>query len=140
MVRIIAVLLSTFVLFACATGPTMRELQSQIPALSEGKGRIHFYRESSPFGAAIQPIVWLNGKNVGETIPGGVFYRDVSPGNYTVKIATEVKRIINFELKAGQNRYVRMEVGIGVMAARITPLLVPEQEAKPQVMSLSLIK
>ena len=140
MVRNIAVLLSALVLFACAGGPTLREQQPQLPNLSEGKGRIFFFRVKRFAGSGIQPSVFLNGKKVGTAVPGGVFYRDVLAGNYLVNITTEVRKQFNFEIKTGQTRYIKMIMGIGWLFARVTPILVLEQEAMPQIMRLSLMQ
>ncbi len=70
---------------------------------------------------------------VGNSVPGGVFFKDVKPGNYVVATATEVERRLSFTLTAGQTRYVKTSVSIGILVGRVVPELVD-----PEVGSLAI--
>jgi Protein of unknown function (DUF2846) len=120
----------------CATGPKLTEVQSKIPPIPTGRGRIWFYRSTS-FGAAIQPSVHLNGEKVGEAVPHGVYYRDVSPGDYNVLLSTEVDRRLTFTVANGEERFVRLVVTFGLIAARVYPELVGAAEARAEIASLA---
>ena len=107
-----------FLLAGCASGPTVSEMQSAIPALDPKLGRIYFYREGT-MGGAIQPSVLLNGEKVGDAVPNGFFYVDRAPGKYIAAAITEVERNVEFALKPGETVYVRLRATFGAIAARI---------------------
>jgi hypothetical protein len=110
----------------CATGgPKFTEMSSDMGAPPAGLGRIYFYR-TSVFGAAVQPAVKLNGEAVGAAVPQGFFYADRPPGDYTVTTATEVEKALTFTLEAGQVRYVRLAISMGVFVGRVYGELVDE--------------
>ena len=100
-------------------------------------GRIYFYRSSSPVGVVIQPAIMLNGTKVGRSVPGGVFFKNVSPGNYEVATSTEVKRKLTFTVAAGQIRYVETSIGFGFLVARVHPNLVDPKVGAEAIQDLS---
>jgi hypothetical protein len=126
-----------FLAAGCASGPPLSEVQATLPRLAADKGRVWFYRSSSPFGAAIQPTIKLNGEAVGDSVPGGVFFKDVAPGDYAVSTTTEVDRQLTFTLAAGQERYVKTSIGFGVAVGRIHPELIDPEEARKDIATLS---
>lgn len=123
----------------CATGPKYAEVKSSIPAVAADQGRIYFYRSGSMFGAAIQPTVMLNGQKVGESKPGGFFYVDRSAGDYEVVLATEVDKKLTFTLANGEERYVRMSIGLGVVVGRVIPELVDRATGLTEIADLSYL-
>lgn len=127
---------SVLLLAACASGPTYRDVAASIPTLDGHLGRLYFLRSASILGAAIQPVIQLNGQIVGRSTPGGFFYVDEPPGTYTVITATEVEREITFDLAAGQTRYVRTAAGLGVLVGHVTPSLVWPETAEAEIQSL----
>ena len=130
-------LIAVLILAGCATGPRLAEVQSTLPQLQTEKGRIWFYRSSSPFGAAIQPSIRLNGEVVGESVPGGVFFRDVEPGDYNVATTTEVERQLTFTIAKGQERFVKTSPGFGIVVGRIHPELIDPKQAREDIAGLS---
>jgi len=120
----------------CASGPKFNTVETTLPALSSGKGRIYFYRSSS-VGAAIQPEVLLNGTVIGTAKPHGVFYVDRDPGNMEVVTGSEVDRKLTFTLAAGDTRYVKLGVNFGVLVYRIAPELMSASEAKADMADLA---
>src|SRR4029077_4209650 len=97
---------------------------------------IYFYR-TSVFGAAVQPEVKLNGEVVGKAVPQGFFYADRPPGDYTVTTATEVEKKLTFMLDAGQVRYVRLAISMGVFVGHVYGELVDEPVAVNEMESTS---
>jgi hypothetical protein len=109
-------------------------MKSSIPAVSANQGRIYFYRATSAAGAAIQPSITLNGEVVGRSKPSGFFYVDRPPGSYEAACSTEVTRKVTFVLEAGQERYVKTSVSMGLFVGHTIPELVdPVVGAKDMV-------
>ena len=125
-------------LSGCATGAKYAEVKSTIPALAPSEGRIYFYRPSA-LGAAVQPDIKLNGQKVGTAKPHGFYFVDRAPGNYEVSAATETEKKLTFTLAAGQERFVRLKIQIGLLVGRIVPELVDRTEAEGELKDLSFI-
>jgi len=129
-----ALLISTgaaLIATGCASGPEYKDVASAIPTLPADHGRIYFFRPANIGGSAIQPEIKLNDKVVGRSVPGGFFFVDELPGEYTVSTSTEVKRDIKFTLRAGDTKYVRTTVSMGFLVGHITPTL-DDPETAPQ--------
>lgn len=124
-------------LSACASGPKFADVEKTFPQVAAGQGRIWFYRSGIMWGAGIQPSVNLNGVKVGDSVPGGVFYVDRPRGNYEVLLSTEVERKLTFTLEPGQERYIRMTVGMGAIVYRVYPELIDPAEARKELVDLS---
>lgn len=118
--RVTWVLAAAALLSGCAaTGPSFQEMESSIPTLGGDAGRIYFLRDFSPFGAAVQPELRVNDELVGRSRPGGFFYVDRKPGTYVASSTTEVVSEYTFDLKAGETRYIRSAIGMGILAGRV---------------------
>jgi len=128
-------LLMLLLVAACATGPTLQASLASVPPVPAGEGRVFFYRGNLIFGIAIQPKIMLNGQKIGESIPGGVFYRDLPPGHYQVEVTTETTYDVGFELAAGQIVYLKTRGAMG----GLEPLVVDPVIGKREAESLSLI-
>lgn len=126
-------------LTGCASGPKFTEVKSSIPTIGANKGRIYFFRSNSLVGSAIQPSVTLNGEKVGDSVPGGFFFVDRTPGNYEVSMSTEIERKASFTLEQGQTRYIRMTIGFGILAGRVHPELVDASQAETELLESSYI-
>jgi hypothetical protein len=120
-------------LAACASGPTFSEMHASEPAVKPEKGRIYFYRVSSMMGSGVQPPIRVNGEVVGMAIPGGYFYVDRDPGAYDIATATETTESIKATIKAGEIRYVRLDISMGVMVGRVAPTLVMAEQGEPEI-------
>jgi len=123
------------VLAACATGPKLSE--TQVAAVPPEQGRVYFYR-TMLLGAAIQPLITLNSENVGNCQPGGVFYKDVRPGDYQATVSTEVEHRLTFTIARGEVKYVRCYLSIGLVVGQAHLELVSPQEAQGEISRLSL--
>ena len=87
-------------------------------------------------GGMIQPEIKLNDNVVGRSIPGGFFFVDEEPGEYTVSTSTEVKREVKFTLHAGDTKYVRTSVSIGLLVGHVAPTLEDADTAQQEVETL----
>lgn len=120
---VIPVLLTVLMLVGCASGPTYNEVAGTIEPTPQGEGRIYIYRTTA-FGAAIRPAIRLDGEIVGKAIPKGFFYIDRPAGTYQISASTEAKRSLSLNLEAGDQKYVRLEIKMGVFAGHVKPVLV----------------
>ncbi|MCD9231045.1 DUF2846 domain-containing protein [Ralstonia pseudosolanacearum] len=121
----------------CASGPPYREMATSIPTLAPQNGRLYFFRSSSMIGAAVQPDIKLNGETVGESKPGGFFYVDRPAGHYTVSTATETEKTLSLALDAGETKYVRTAVSVGLAVGRVVPTLADPATAQTAIEGLS---
>lgn len=129
-------LIALAVLAGCATGPRFDTVQSGLSPVPAGQARVYFYR-STALGAAIQPDVTLNGTVVGKAEPNGIFFIDTRPGSMEVVTGSEVEKKLTFTAGAGDTRYVKLAVGLGVLVYRIYPELVSEEEARKETAELA---
>ena len=122
---------------ACAGGPKLADIQASIPPVPADRGRVWLFRDASPFGFAIQPAISLNGRKVGDSVPGGFFYVDEAPGNVVITTATEVDYSVKFILQPREERFVRTKIGFGILVGRVVPELVDPAEARTELATKS---
>lgn len=134
----LALLAVGFALLAgcAATGPLYEEVSASIPSVPQGQGRIYFYRPDTMLGAAVTSDINLNGKVVGKSERGSFFFVDQAPGSCTVATSTEVERHLTFTLGAGEIRYVKTTVSMGVLVGHISPELVGTDVGKSDIAGL----
>ena len=124
----------------CASGgPRHAEIRQTLAQPDPGMGRIYFYRDSTPVGAAIQPDIRLNAQVVGSSKPGGFFFVDRSPGKYLVSLTTEVERTLEFELASGESRYVRTYISMGILVGRPNAELIHPSQGEAALSNLIYI-
>ena len=92
-------------LSACASGPSMQELEAGNSVIPESKGRVVVYR-TGIVGTAIQPIVSVDGVKRGKCQPNGAFKVDVAPGQRMISASTESLRGTMVTVGRGQTSYV----------------------------------
>jgi len=125
------------VLVGCAAeGPLHKEVAASIPTVPAGKGRVYFYRPDTMFGAAITSDITLNGKVVGKSERGSFFFVDENPGSCTALASTEVERQVTFTLAAGETKYVKSSVSMGLMVGRVNLELVSPGDADKDLTEL----
>ena len=130
--------LCAFTLLAgCATGGARyAEVNVAAPKLAPDRGRIYFYR-TSILGLAIQPDIKLNGESVGSAAPGGFFFVDRPKGSYVASSATEVESKVAFALAAGETKYVRTSISMGLVVGHMNFELVSKSVAEGELASLN---
>lgn len=117
-----------FLLASCASPRGLDEPPLQLPPLKPGFGRVYFTRASELGGYALQPEIRMNNEVVGRSVPGGFSFVDRPPGKYVVATATEVENSVNFQLAAGETKYIKTRVSPGILVGHVTPTLeFPEQ-------------
>lgn len=129
---IVALFLTFVGVAGCASGPTYDEYSSTMQPVSSGNGRIYVYRLSA-LGAGVQPKIRLDGEPVGKAVPKGFFYLDLAPGSYTISASTEAERSLSLSLAAGEEKYVRLEMKMGVFAGHVKPVLVETEVGKEEL-------
>lgn len=130
LLRLAATLALPAMLAACATsGQTMTEMQSSMPPVPQGDGRIFIYR-TAVVGMAVQPSVRVNDQVVGSAVPHGFTYVDRPAGDYKITTETEVTRTLSLTLAPGQVRYVRLGISMGFMVGHVYPELVEDSEGQ----------
>jgi hypothetical protein len=133
---LLLIISSSALMTGCATGPKYSQVKASFPALAPENGRIYFYRVTS-LGAAVQPVVKINGEVIGTAKPSGFFYVDRPPGNYKVETSTEVKRQLSLELDKNQTRYVRLNISIGFFVGHVYPELVEDVIGEKEISDCS---
>src|SRR6266851_9634766 len=91
-----ALIIVVVVAGCAATGPLYSEIAATIPPIPANKGRIYFFRADTMFGAAMTSDISLNGRVVGKSERGSLFYVDENPGNFKASASTEVERQVTF--------------------------------------------
>ncbi|HEY4926155.1 MAG TPA: DUF2846 domain-containing protein [Roseiarcus sp.] len=115
-------------LAGCATGHSFDEVARAIPPLRPNQGRIYFVRSDEMVGFGLQPSILLNDEVVGVSRPGGFFFVDRPPGDYTASASTEVTRSAMFHLSAGETKYITTALTRGILIGHVLPVLeYPEQ-------------
>jgi hypothetical protein len=132
MLRVLGALVVLLLLAGCAStrGPdyygTTR--QTEQPA---DVARIYFVRPETSFMMAAEPIVVVNGRRVGTLRNGEAFYRDARPGRYEVYLTSSEDDVIELELAAGEQAYVRSDIEWRLLGFRlIAEPVEPEEGAR----------
>jgi len=116
-VKISCVLVSAAMLAGCASGVPVSESKVAKEEVPTGKARVAVYR-TNLLGAAIQPVVSVDGKETGRCTPQGVFYVDVKPGQHTLSATTEVEKKSYLSVSEGETAYVKCSIGLGLFVGQ----------------------
>lgn len=134
---VLGALAAALVAAGCASGPKFADVAKSIAPIKPGEGRVYFFRSNSMLGAGIQPEIRLNTVAVGSSRPGGFFYVDRPAGTYLAATASETEKTLSFALAAGETKYVRSSVGMGILLYRINLELEDAKAAQAEVETLS---
>jgi hypothetical protein len=107
-------LFSGLVLLGACSGrigePTFASVRTT--PVAAGLSRVYFYRVFEPYESLARPSIYLNGRPVAVSEPGGAFFRDVAPGAYEISVFSpgiypdQFKTVL---LRPGDTLYVRIE-------------------------------
>lgn len=134
--RLIAVLILAAIMSACASGPKFTEVSASIPPLKVSQGRIYIYRNTT-LGAGIRPDILVNGESIGTSEAMGFIFVDRVPGPMSVSTTSEVEKKATFNLDAGQTRYVKIDMGFGIIVWRTLPELVDNATGEREIRETS---
>lgn len=96
-------------LAGCAAQVQQAQSEPPVPA---DQARLYFYRALNPNDPLVWTKIWLNGKPVGSSAPGQVFYRDVPPGTYHIEVRSDQTYPHQFKtvaVAAGSTTFVKIE-------------------------------
>ena len=117
--RLLAVLVASMLVGCAATGPKFAEVRSSMPAVRAGEARLVVYRPPG-LGPAVQPMIRLDGVEIGKSEPEGFFFVDRPAGAYTVSARTEAEATLAVQLEEGRTTYVETGITIGIFVGRVT--------------------
>ena len=123
----------------CATtGVDYAQAERSLSTLAPDRARVYFYRDASMMGAAIQPLILLDGLAVGRSQPGGYFVVDVVPGDHVASSTTEVEHKLSLQLAPGSTTYVASSISFGLVVGRITLSIQNENMARSIIPGLRM--
>lgn len=129
-------------LAGCATTPPASVSTPAISAVPpQGMGRIVFYRTSGIWGYGMRPDIFLDGRKVGQSVPGAKFNVHVPPGTYRVTVPNsmyEGERKLSLTLREREIVYVRTSLGGSALGGRTNVEVVPAAEAEGESSGLEL--
>ncbi|HKW30017.1 MAG TPA: DUF2846 domain-containing protein [Verrucomicrobiae bacterium] len=99
-------------------------------------GRIWFYRHSILFGDAMDPAIKLDGTKIGNSIPGGFFQAQTTPGTHEVSTTSEATYTTTVTVSTNVDSYVKFHVVPGALTYRVEPAVVNETNAIPEMQRL----
>lgn len=118
-IRWLVVALVAWMLVGCAaTGPKFAEVRSSMPAVRAGEARLVVYRPPG-LGPGVQPMIRLDGAEIGKSEPEGFFFVDRPVGSYTVSARTEAETTLAVQLEEGRTTYVETGITIGIFVGRV---------------------
>lgn len=118
----------------CASGPTYKEYTDKLAVKPTDEARLYIYRPSA-FGAAIRPQIRINGESVGKAVANGFLIVDRPAGEYEIATTTEAKRSLTLSLEKGDEKYVRLEMKMGLFAGHVKPVLVDSAVGMEEIAS-----
>ncbi|MGD0277119.1 MAG: DUF2846 domain-containing protein [Syntrophales bacterium] len=140
-VLLIAVLIASIV--GCETfGPKYASMKNGIIPLSKEKGRIVFYRPRGIYDYGRQPDIILNDKKVGISRPGTIFFVDVDPGNYKVRVPAMLntgETSIDILILPNETIYVKTSIGAKAIKGRTDVEVVKPERAITEINKLEFM-
>lgn len=144
--RLVSVLSAVAVMMSivgCATvGPKYSTVRNNITALSKENARIVFYRPDSLYATGMRPDILLEGKKVGISRPGTIFYVDVDPGKYRVTIPAIMypgETTLDITVSKNETVYVKNYMGGSAFGGRTNLEVVPHEKATTEIDELVLM-
>jgi hypothetical protein len=74
--------------------------------------RVYFYRAFEPYESLARPLIYLDGRSLAVSEPGGVLFRDVEPGAHQISVFSPgiyPNQSKNILLRPGDTLYARIE-------------------------------
>ncbi|WP_419903720.1 DUF2846 domain-containing protein [Kiloniella sp.] len=137
--KIVIVFTLSLTLMACGVDKKARPITGSLPQVSENNSRLYFYRSKIPFLAAIEPEFLVDGKSVGKAVMNQVIYRDALPGNYEIKISSDMENSINLVLSPGETRYIKAYGTTSVIRTYLSITEVDSEQALKDIKNQKLL-
>ena len=139
-IRIVTLLISVLIgaigLASCATlGPVYQQTDN----IPDHVGLVYIYRPSEFVGGGVSYTVKANGADVIKLYNGGYFPYFTKPGEIEFSAKTESTTSVTVDVKAGQEYYVKGDVGVGFFVGRPHLILVAPEVAKQEISGCKLI-
>jgi hypothetical protein len=99
-------------LTSCTPGPRMSAVQSQIPPIPAGMGRVWFLRQYRPMASQNMPMISVNGVPFARSEHASVFYHDFPPGTYHFTVESygwDYNQDTTLRLTAGMQPFLEIE-------------------------------
>lgn len=145
-IRIISILLIAVLIVSivgCETfGPKYASMKSNIIPLSKEKSRIVFYRSKGIYEYRRRPEIILNEKKVGISRPGTIFFVDVDPGNYKVRVPVMLspgETSIDISTLPNETIYVKTSMGAKAIKGRTDVEVVKPERAITEIDKLEFM-
>ena len=126
-------------LSSCASGPSYAEIQSTLPSIPKGKGRVFVYRPTA-FGAAIKPNVMIDQNVVGKSVGRGFFYTDQPTGSHVISVKTEMTHKNTVTVQSGKPSFVKCSITPGLLVAHVLPNQVDQATGNSEIQNCKLAK
>jgi hypothetical protein len=136
LIKLASIGLAILLTGCAATGVKYSDMATSITTVRPDQARVYFLRSNSVVGAALQPEIHFDNAVVGQSKPGGFFYIDTTPGDHVASTTTEVERKLTFALDAGETKYVKTTISMGVFVGHVTPELVSQDDAMKELPEL----
>jgi hypothetical protein len=109
--------------------PASRAIATQEAKSSDSHSLVYVYRYKQVYGMAIRPSFYCDDKEIARLQNGRYMALDLKPGKHEFR-SNDKQSVIDLDMKADQNYYIRLDLAPGVMKAhgRLT-LMLPEQGA-----------
>jgi len=129
---LVGLFLMTVIMGCATTGPTYSTIRNEV---TKGQGRIIFYRPNAFFGFAMKSDILLDGRKVGESRNGTVFYVDVAPGKHQVQTSVVMysgEQSGDIELRQNETIYVKTYIGGSAFVGRTNFEVVSSEQARAE--------
>ncbi len=128
------VLILFLIMTGCATGELF--IMEQLPPLSAvDEGRVFVYRKAAGgFGSGIRPDISVDGQIIGRAVSGGYFFVDLPEGRHIIQVEQKMfSPEVAFDLKPGEEKYIKLRIVPGVFKGHISPILVDNTTGESEI-------
>ena len=122
--------------FGCAS---LGKPYEPVASVAPDKAVVYIYRPSSFFGAAVSYTVNAGTKPIMKLANGGYYPYVAAPGELELWAETETKSSVTLDLRAGDRKYVKGTLGIGVVMGRPNLTVVDPAVAEAEIKECKLI-
>ena len=128
----IALAISSMAVPTVAMSESGRGAPIAIPAPTEGKGQVIFWRSGTMMGAAMGCGVNIGKERISALGAGRYFVLNTAPGAYEFNAKSEAKDTLNLEVDAGEVYVVKCSIRMGLVGGRpnLAPSTLEEFNAK----------